>query len=171
MSGILMCLGELLVGVLLLINPIGFTSGIIIGLGAALLALGLVSVTKYFNTAPAEASKEQTLVKGLITLLAGAVCAFRSHWFIATFPLLTMLYGVGILIVGLMRVQWTVDALRLKTGRWLWPAIGAAVALILAAVILANPFTSTGVLWTFVAISLIAEAALDVVTLFFEAKA
>lgn len=170
-SGILMCLAELLVGVLLLINPVRFTSGIIMGLGIVLLAMGLVSVAKYFKTAPAEAAREQTLVKGLVILLLGAFCTFKSYWFITTFPLLTMVYGVAILLVGLVRVQWTVDHLRLKTGRWLWTAIGAAVALILAAIILANPFSTVNVLWTFVAISLIAEAVLDVIAFILNARA
>ncbi len=164
---IIMCLCEILVGVLLLINPAGFTAGIIIGLGWVLIGLGLVSAVSYFRTAPVEAAKEQKLVKGLCLMLLGAFCAFRSGWFIAAFPLLSIAYGLAMLLTGIIRVQWTVDSLRLKTGRWYWPALGAAVTLIFAAVILANPFSTTVLMWNFVAISLIIEAALDIATLIF----
>lgn len=166
-GGIIMCLCEILVGVLLLIDPAGFTAGIIIGLGWVLIGLGLVSAISYFRTAPAEAAKAQKLAKGLCLMLLGTFCALRSGWFIAAFPLLTMIYGVAMLLTGIMRVQWTVDILRLKRGRWYWAALGAAVTLLFAAVILANPFYTTVFMWNFVAVSLIIEAALDIVILIF----
>ena len=162
---IIMFLCELLVGVLLLIDPVGFTAGIIIGLGWVMMALGLASAVSYFRTAPAEAAREQKLVKGLCLILLGAFGAFRSGWFIAAFPLLTMAYGVAMLLTGIVRVQRTVDSLRLKTGVWYWPALGAVITLIFAAVILANPFATTVFMWNFVALSLIIEAVLDFVTL------
>lgn len=46
------CLPEILVGVLLLIDPIGFTSGIIIMVGIALMLFGCVCVIRYFHTSP-----------------------------------------------------------------------------------------------------------------------
>ena len=48
-GGIVMCLFEILVGILLLINPVSFTSGIIIGLGVILLALGAMGIS-YHNS-------------------------------------------------------------------------------------------------------------------------
>ena len=73
-GGIVMCLFEILVGILLLINPVSFTSGIIIGLGVILLALGVVGVFAYFRLDPVEASRRQTLTKGLIIMVAGLFC-------------------------------------------------------------------------------------------------
>lgn len=48
-NGIITGLIELLVGILLLINPIGFTTGIIIVVGVALCAIGVKSVITYFH--------------------------------------------------------------------------------------------------------------------------
>lgn len=56
-GSIVSCLMEILVGILLLINPVGFTSGIIIGAGFVLLVTGLISVIKYFRTEPEAAEK------------------------------------------------------------------------------------------------------------------
>ena len=164
---ILLCLFEALIGVLLVVDPIGFTSGIIIAFGVAMLIAGLICTIAYFRTDAVEAALRGTLVKGLAMLLAGAFCMLRPTWFIATFQLLTILYGVVILIAGLCKVQWTIDALRLKIGRWFLPAISAFISIICAFVILSNPFESTLALWMFTGISLIVEAGLDVIVLFF----
>lgn len=164
---ILLCLFEALIGVLLVVDPIGFTSGIIIALGIGLLFAGLIGVIGYFRSDPVEAALKGELVKGLSLLLAGGFCVLQPTWFIATFPLLTILYGVVILIAGLCKVQWAIDALRLKTGRWFLPAISAAVSIICGCLVLSNPFETTLILWMFTGISLIAEAVLDVVVLLF----
>ena len=164
---ILLCLFEALIGVLLVVDPIGFTSGIIIAFGIALLIAGLICTIGYFGSDAVEAALRGMLVKGLALLLAGAFCVFRPTWFIATFPLLTILYGVIILLAGLCKAQWAIDALRLKTGRWFLHAISAAVSIICGFVVLSDPFASTLVLWMFTGISLIVEAVLDVVVLFF----
>ena len=49
-GGLLLALVEILVGILLLIDPAGFTSGIIIAAGAVLMALGLYNIILYFRT-------------------------------------------------------------------------------------------------------------------------
>lgn len=166
-NAILLCLLEALIGILLLVNPVGFTSAIIIVFGVALLIAGLTATIGYFRTDAVEAALRRTLTKGLAMLLVGVFCVLKPAWFIATFPLLTILYGVIILLAGLGKVQWTLDALRLKTGRWFLPAISAVVSIGCAFVILGNPFASTLALWMFTGISLIVEAALDVVVLLF----
>ena len=45
-NSIALCLFELVVGILLMINPIGFTSGIIKIAGVVMLALGVVEIVK-----------------------------------------------------------------------------------------------------------------------------
>lgn len=167
---IIMALAEVLVGVLLLIDPLGFTAGIITGIGILLIVLGTIATLGYFKAEPLEAVKGQKLTKGLCALAGGAFCIFQSDWFIVTFPLLTILYGVGILLTGITKVQWAVDMLRLKIKVWYYAAVSAAVTLAVAVVILMNPFATTAVLWTFIAISLIVEAAVDIVAIFFAGK-
>lgn len=165
LNGIILCLFEALTGILLLINPIGFTSGIIMAAGIALLIMGLVSIVKYFRADAAEAAASQSLMTGLVVLLVGAFCTFRSQWFIITFPVLTIIYGVGVLVAGLGKVQIAVDMLRLKNKKWFLGAVSALISIICSVVILQNPFTSTTVLWMFTGISLLAEAIFDVITL------
>lgn len=166
-AGIGMFLLEILVGVLLLINPVGFTSGIIMGAGLVLLLVGIVCIIKYFRAEPQEAAKSQNLMKGLIALLAGSFCALRSEWFVVTFPVITLIYGVVILITGLGKIQWTVDILRQKKPRWFLCALSALVSTACGLVIIAAPFTTTAVLWMFTGIGLIVDACFDIVALIF----
>ena len=152
-------------GILLLINPLGFTAGIIAGIGMLLTALGTLWVLGYFREEPLEAVKGQKLTKGLCAFAGGAFCIFKYEWFIATFPLLTILYGIGILLTGITKVQWAVDMLRMKVKLWYYAAISAAVTLLVAMVILMDPFTTTAVLWNFIAVGLIVEAVADILAM------
>ncbi len=168
---IVMSLCEIVLGVLLFINPLGFTATIIKVAGILLMLAGVVSVIRYFRSDPAEAHLEQGLVKALCELAMGAFCVFNTEWFLVTFPIVTLLYGVVILFTGIVRVQWTVDMLRMKTGRWYLAGIGALLSLAFGAIIVLNPFAWTGFLWTFVAISMIVNAVFDLCATLFAGQA
>jgi len=164
-NAIILCIVEAVVGILLLINPVGFTAGIIIAAGIALMVGGLLNVIRYFRSSREEAAAGQLLMQGLVALLAGAFCAFNPEWFIITFPVIAILYGVAVLISGLGKVQITVDMLRAKNSKWWWGAISAIISIICAVVMINNPFSSTVVLWWFTGITLIVEAVFDLITL------
>ena len=164
-GSILMCVLEILVGVLLLVDPTGFTSTVIIAAGVALILYGVICIVRYFRADAAEGALRQSLFKGLLLLLGGLFCVLRSRWFVATFPLLTILYGIGILISGVGKIQWAADMIRFGRKRWYLPAISAVFSLIFAAVILCNPFTTTAVLWSFTGSVLIVEAVFDIVAI------
>ena len=166
-GGVLGSVCEIVVGILLLVNPTGFTAGIIIALGVLLAVLGVLGIVRYFRTEPVRAALEQQLIRGLLMLLLGLFCIFNARWFIATFPILTILYGIGTLIAGIAKVQWTIDRIRLKMRRWFWTAISAVLTIACAVVILCNPFSSTAVLWIFIAVILIVEAVIDIIAAIF----
>lgn len=162
-GGFALCVLEILVGVLLLINPVGFTSGIIIGAGALMVMGGGLCVIRYFTSKPEAAAQAQLLFKGVVLLMAGVLCMTQYGWFLTAFPLLTVLYAGWMLVLAAMKLQQMADMRRMKAGRWYMPGIAAVLAVVLAAVILINPFGAMGAVWTFVAISLIAEAAVELV--------
>ncbi len=168
--GLVVSLCELVVGLLLLVNPVSFTAAIITVLGAVLTALGIVNIVAYFRNPPQAAAFERRLSKGILEIAGGLFCVVNPGWFIAAFPVLTILYGIGTLVSGVVKIEFTMDMIRMKTGKWGWCLASAVITLICAAVILMNPFTSTAVLWYFVAVSLIVEAIVDFVTLFIPGK-
>ncbi|MCM1045743.1 MAG: DUF308 domain-containing protein [Candidatus Gastranaerophilales bacterium] len=164
-STILLCITEAVAGVLLLIRPVSLTSAIIMIAGIALIANGIISMIRYFKSSPEAAALSGLLTRGLVSAVAGAFCTLNPQWFIVTFPVIAVLFGIAVLIVGLGKVQLTVDLLRLKNRRWWWGAISAAVSVLCAIVIIRNPFSSTMVMWWFMGISLIIEAVFDLLTL------
>lgn len=164
---LIVCIGEFLIGVLLLINPIGFTSTVLIALGILLVVMGATRLVGYFRNIPEVAAQGGGLVTGLLFVMAGLFCIFRWEWFVVTFPILTVVYGVLTLANGLNKLQWAVDALRLHRQYWYVAMIGAVLTLIFGGLIVFNPFTTTAVLWTFIAVSLIVEAALDILSFVF----
>ena len=163
---IIFCISELVIGILLLINPVSFTSGIIVLLGVSMLATGILFGYKYFRMDAEEAKKGNMLTFAILLVMVGAFCILRSDWFIATFPILTVLYGVMMLISGVSKIPTMVDLLRLQNNKWFWAGINAAVSIVCAVIILWSPFTSTALLWIFAGVSLIVEAVLDIVTIF-----
>lgn len=161
LTGILLCLFEMIVGVLVLIDPMGFTTGIIVAAGIVLMLAGLVWIIKYFRLAPAAAAKGQFLLKGLLACAVGCFCAFRAKWFLVTFPAFTFLLGVAVFVAGLVKIQLATDMARAGNKRWFLGLIGAVVSLACAVIILNDPFKATQTLWAFTGVSLMVEAVLD----------
>lgn len=163
---IIFCVAELVIGILLLINPVSFTSGILVILGVCILATGIMFGYKYFRMDAEQAKKGNMLTFAILLAMIGVFCILRTDWFIATFPILTVLYGILMLVSGVSKIQTMVDMLRLQNNKWFWAGINAAVSIVCAVLILWSPFTSTTLLWIFAGVSLIVEAVLDIITIF-----
>ena len=161
LSGMVLSLFEIFVGVLLLINPFEFTSGIIMVLGAILLFVGVVCVFRYFREEASKAALEQNLFKALIALAVGGFCVLGNGFIVEISSFLAFVYGAIILITGFSKVQKTVDLLRLKKTNWGFTAISAAITVACAALILFNAATAAEWIFKFIGITLIVEAVID----------
>lgn len=155
---------EFAIGLILLFRPEGFTSVIIICLGIILILLGIMSTINYFRTEKSEAMKTNLLSKGLLCLIGGMFFAFNSKWFIKTFPISTVLYGVFMLLLGVVKFQSSADAFRFKIKYWYINLISAVLTIFSSVMIITNPFTSTEFIWKYIAIALLVEAVLDILS-------
>jgi len=169
-GNIILLLCEIVVGVLLLIQPEKFTSLIIILAGIALVIAGAVQIVRYFRSKPSAGIASQGLTAGLLEVILGAFCALQYKWFLAAFPILTVLYGIVMLVLGVGKIEIAVNFARLKNSHWLWCGLASLLTVVCALVILWNPFASTVALWIFAGVSLIVEAVLDLVALLFSGK-
>ncbi len=163
LGSIILAICEVIVGILLLIDPVSFTKTILSVLGVILIIAGVVCVVQYFRASPLRAAAGKGLARGCMVAALGAFCVANSGWFLAAFPVLTVIYGVGTLISGFVKLQWAVDMLRLKIKKWGLTAIGAVLTIACALVILGNPFRTTAILWMFAGAALILEAVVDLV--------
>ena len=167
---LILLLFEAAVGVVLLINPIGFATVFVTVVGVLLAAVGLMFILQYFRSEPTEAQKGQGLLKGCCALLVGLFCALNTQWFIDAFPLLTVIHGFVILFTGIIRLQWTADMLRLKLKRWYIAAGGAVISIVLAVIIFVNPFGVSQAIWTFIGITFLVDALADLAVLIFSGR-
>lgn len=160
-KSLIYCIFELIVGILIFINPHTFTSGIVTVMGIVLTVIGVLCVMGYFRMSPEMGAMSSELTKGLVLLCAGVFCIIKPDWFEDIFPVVAVIYGVAILISGLVKLQWVVDSIRMRQKDWAVPALGAGTSIILAIIILINPFVSVSVMWAFVGAVLIIEAVID----------
>ena len=167
---IILTLIELLLGIILLVRPVGFTKTVIVILGLILTLQGILRVLAYCRTEILITSTEQTLAQGLIYACAGLFCMLRSDWIMAAFPVLTVFYGVLILLSGFFKIQWAVDMYRIHIRYWYVALISAVLSLTLAILIILNPFASINALWLFMGVSLIVEAIVDICAYIFGRK-
>lgn len=163
---------EVVLGILLLINPVSFTSVIITVLGLLLSVFGVISIVRHFRKSPAEAARGQDMMHGLLMVGSGVFCMLKSNLLTtAGLPLLMLVYGIMILVSGTAKVQWAVDKYRLKADKWFWEAISAAVTVICAVFIICHPLSSAAAMWVFIGVTLLIEAVLDVLAVFFVKEA
>ncbi len=168
--GVIGALCELAVGILLLVDPLTFTQWIIEAVGVVLIVVGAINVVNYFRSSPQTGILERRLSIGILSLAGGIFCVVNPQWFAATFPALAVIYGIGTLVTGVMKVESAVNMLRLKMRNWWICAISAVVTVACTLIIITNPLSTTAVLWIFVAISLIVEAIIDFITVFLPPK-
>ena len=169
-GNIIMCIGEIVLGLLLLFKPVDFTKTIIIIIGIILIIIGLINIIKYFTTNVIDAIKEHSLSSGLTSLLLGLFCSFKSNWFIITFPVIAVIYGIIILLIGLKKVEWTFNLIRLKRKHWFIVALNAILSIVFSFIIIKNPFSTTAILWQVTGAILIAEAIFDIISVIFDFK-
>lgn len=163
-------LAEVAVGAALLTRPESFTAAIIAVIGAMFVLTGLTDLIAYFKNPPQIGAKTHGMAKGLTTISLGVFLALKARWFVSSFQLMTAFYGVLMLVSGFNKVQWTVDLMRCKYKYWFMALISAALSLLLAALLLRNPFSQAQSLWLFMGTMMIAEAALDGLAYYFRRK-
>lgn len=164
-GGIVFSIAEILVGVLLLIDPVGFTSGVVIALGAVVLAMGLWNILSYFRRPVQAAFTDWRLGRGLLMALCGLFFITNSRWVLGVLPALFTVYGLIMLVAGVMKLQHVADLKRLGRPKWYLAGLSALAYILIAVVILLNPFGTAMAVWNFVGLSMIFSAVLDLITL------
>ncbi len=157
-------LAELAVGVLLLMNPVGFTKAIIMGIGAVILVIGAYKLITYLLDRRNSMESPADLTLGAIACVIGIILLAGNRWILATFSVITLFYGILMLIGGISKLSQAAE-MRRNDRRWLFSVISACITIAAAVIIIANPFSTTALLWRFIGASLIIEAVIDLVVI------
>lgn len=159
---VLLTLIELICGILVLIDVIAFTKTILRIIGILVCIRGALFAMDYFKKSPETASMSNDLFMALVTIGIGIFFILNPDKIIDTFSLLTSLYGIGLFVSAVSKIQLSVDQLRLKNPKWWYLAILAGLTLIIAIVSFMNPFTTISANWKFTGIAMIVLAVADI---------
>ena len=156
-----LAVGELVLGILLLVNPKSLMSVLLVALGALLILLGGLSVFKYVRLSREESQLGWKLALGLGSAAAGLFILFQQSWMAQMFGTLLAVYGTVVTATAFMKLQMAVDALRIKRPMWYLMAISCLVSAIAAVLLYRNPFGGENAAWIVLGIMLIVIAGLD----------
>lgn len=159
---LLLAAGELLLGILLLVNPKGLTTAVIIGVGIVLIAVGIFKLFRYIRLPREEASRTWDLAEGAGLIALGIIAITHQPWLVQILDTLTALYGLLTLILAFMKLQITVDAIRASKYRWQIMACTFLAIAALAVLLLTNVLPEN-VVWIITGIVLIIAAFADTV--------
>ena len=166
---LILSIGELIIGIILLITPLWFTKTIIILIGLSLLIIGVIHIIDYFKTDINEAIQEKSLLSGLVILTIGLFSTFYANWLIDKIHILTIIYGIIILFLALRKIEWTINSIRLKRKYCYIILINSVISLMFSIIILNNPFKAS-FLWKLTGIILILESIFDFMTIILDIR-
>ena len=167
---VLLIIFELAVGILLLINAELFTRIIIIAFGLALIGIGVLFLIRSFSDRDTGLMSWVALAVSIVALAVGVLCTFFSGAIINVFAILAVIYGVILVLSAIFKLKTYFDVRKMGLEPSPFTLIGAAVSLVFGVLIIINPFKTVEVLWIFTGISLIVQAAVDIVMLVFKIR-
>ena len=161
---ILAAVALILLGALFVAYPESSGLAICYVVAGILCIFGLLRVIFYFLADRTEVFGSFGLVQGAL-LVALSVLIFARPAFLA--GVLTTAFGIVVILDGIMKLQYSIDLLRLKAPLWwLVMALGVVMA-ILGVVAVCNPFETAAALMIFLGVSLIADGISDLASIFY----
>lgn len=155
---LIVAFSAILLGLLFILTPQTSADVICYVAGILLLASGIAAVISYLASGRLFGS--YALVSGIVLLVCGVFCLLRPE---IIQGLLTVLFGVFLVIDGMMTLQDGVDCARTRLAGWWVPALLGAVTIVLGCVVLFGKFDSIMLL---AGISLIADGVFDLIVTF-----
>ena len=151
----------ILLGLIMLFVPGLATSVLFNGIGAVCILIGLMHVIKYFTLDANNAVISNDMALGLAWIIGGtSVIIFKG----LLVSLLPILFGLVILVGGVIKIQSTLGFKRMNAARWHWELICAVVSVVLGILILANPFSTALLMMRVIGASLTLEGCMDLVS-------
>jgi len=149
---------QLTIGIVFLISREAMANIAIVLFGIVFIILGMRDVYTYCSESAEEAAAGANLFTGLTFILLGLLCTIGSTLVYSIISVyLPFAFGSLMLLLGLMKLQGTVDELRLHKKTWWIHAILTAIIVAVSIVVLINPF-STDAAFIFIGVAFIVEA-------------
>lgn len=160
---------EVIIAFLLITSPTGLMRGIVTTIGLCLIICGVGNIFRYFKADARTAALQQNLAKGIVQAVAGLILGVWSEAVIGIFPAMTVVFGIGLLIAGVMKIQRVADIIRLKKN-WYLEGVSALLLFLFGILAIVNPFGTVTFVWGVIAAGLFLDAVLSIASLILVAK-
>ena len=151
-------------GLICVIFPEHSSMAICYVIGAALCVWGVLRTVVYFAADRGAPFTSFSFVQGVALLIAGVVVLLRPE-FLRSF--LIYLFGIMLIADGVLKLQYSMDLLRLRAHGWWIVFILTIVSVTAGIIALLNPFATVTVLMVYSGICLIVDGLFDVYALFY----
>ncbi len=158
---IITCAAFIVLGLVLLVVPGLATSVIFNVIGIGCIVIGIVHLIRYFRLEAQLALMSNDMALGLGWIIGGAAIIIFKSLLVSLLPIL---FGMMMLVGGVIKIQSTLGFRRMNAGRWYLELISAAISVVLGFLILANPFSTVLLLMRVIGISLVIEGIMDLVS-------
>lgn len=158
---------EVYAGLQLINDPVTFTNNVIIVFGIIMLIIGVLSLIRALRAKSSGLAHRLTLFGAVLDLIIGVVCVAGSKYIVDMIPVLAMVYGFIMVIMGINKVR-NYAVLRDLGFRRSWLVLlSALLTIVLGAIIFLNPFLATELVWTYIGVFLIVEGVMDLIAFLF----
>jgi len=156
---LLSALVSLALGLVMILMPGVVQTSLRFFLGGGLTLFGLIEIVSVFIQ-PSGLLSAGRMIPGILSLAVGLVFLFRYDTFVS---LLWVLMGIAILIDAVYKLQYAFELKQAAVGNWWIHLLTAISSLILAGLLMIQPFSVENAMTVFAGIVLLVNALFDLV--------
>ena len=157
----------MILGIVLMAAPETLQTVMCSVMGAAAAVFGAVKIVSYFSKDLFRLAFQHDLAAGILLVILGVTTAVKPELFLGS---IGVIFGVCVLADGLLKVQVAIDAKLFGVDKW-WLILAAAVITGIAGFFLmTDPLWSASVIAVLLGLSLIAEGAMNLITVLVAVK-
>lgn len=160
-QSVLIAILFILLGSVLVVNPLGTTKTICYTIGSIILGAGIIFIIIYLVSDYKDNLKKNKLVIGIVLAIIGILFFVLYSVIVSVIP---TIIGILIFINGLTKLQTAFDARRINKENSSWMLIVAAVVILIGAFAVFNPFKASGLVLRILGICLIISGITDLVS-------
>lgn len=123
-------------GVMIILRPDLTLNLMATALGALLVVVGILFLLTYFIRRE-ERSMGYDLIIGVIVVAMGVFVFIRTEFVISILP---TIFGVALILSGLLKLQRAFDIMKMKMGGWVLMIVFAIISFVLGALVLIDTF-------------------------------
>lgn len=157
-SMLLLSLLYIVLGLILVIWPVGSRLALCYLVGIAAIIFGIVEVTRFFTKKELTDIFDFSLIIGVISILFGIVLMVKANTVIAVFG---VAFGIAIVFDSVVRIQLSLNLLKIGDRTGIWLVSLAVLMLIYGIVLMFDPFAGLAAATVWYGIGLLADGAIN----------